>query len=277
MFNNSNCKKIVNAALAIALTFSTFNLASKCQSIPDAQAIEFAKLAHERAQAVWDQAEKEAKEKGITLTCKNCREVETIMGQYCPFNSDVPTIVDHKTFEELKTNKIVLYRGFAAPSEELANQWSLNTKIGIYKQGEEHNGLFCSIYKKQSDCPEGGSPLDMAAESYTDLDPHKRIISFFYDPEKARIGHGIYQIIEAYEEMCNYSKKVDNSRMALTDHELESLTDRDRFLYFITFGCSAAKFVSQLLGYDAIETHDWQYQIFNTGILTFDEQDEIIE
>ena len=86
MFNNSNCKKIINTAIAVALTFNAFNLASKCQSIPDAQAIELAKLAHERAQAVWDQAEKEAKEKGITLTCKNCREVETIMGQYCPFN-----------------------------------------------------------------------------------------------------------------------------------------------------------------------------------------------
>ncbi len=69
----------------------------------------------------------------------------------------------------------------------------------------------------------------MAAESYTDSAPHKRIISFFCDPEKARIGHGIYQIIEAYEDMCSYSKKVGNSRMALTDHELGSLTDRDRF------------------------------------------------
>lgn len=277
MFNNSNYKKIVSKVLAAMLTLTTFSSASKCQSIPEAEAMELANLVYERAQAVWERATKEAKEKGTTLTCKNCLEVETIMGQYCPFNSDVPTIVDHKTFEELKTNKIVLYRGFSAPSEDLANQWSINTKTGVYKQGEEHNGLFCSIYKKQSDCPEGGSPLDMAAESYTDSAPHKRIISFFCDPEKARIGHDIYKIIETYEEMCSYSKKVGNSRMALTDSELESLTDRDRFLYLITFGCPATKYFAQLLGYDAIESDDWQYQIFNPGILTFDEQDEIIK
>lgn len=82
-------------------------MASKCQSIPDAQAIELAKLAHEKAQAVWDQAEKEAKEKGITLKCKNTLDVESIIDQYCSFDSDVPNIVDHETFEELKTNKIV--------------------------------------------------------------------------------------------------------------------------------------------------------------------------
>ncbi len=45
---------------------------------------------------------------------------------------------------------------------------------------------------------------------------------------------------------------------------IESLTDRDRFLYLITFGCSAAKIFSQLLGYDVAETDGWQYQIFNT-------------
>lgn len=277
MFNNSNYKKIINKVLAAMLTLTTFSSASKCQSISEAEAMELANLVYERAQEVWEQAEKEAKEKGITLTCKNCLDVETIMDQYCLFNSDVPKTVDHATFEELKTNKIVLYRGFAAPSENLANQWSINTKTGVYKQGEEHNGLFCSIYKKQSDCPEDGSPLDMAAESYTDSDSHKRIISFFCNPEKVRIGHGIDRIIETYEEMCSYSKKVVNSRMALTDSELESLTDRDRFLYLITFGCPATKYFAQLLGYDAIESYDWQYQIFNPGILIFDEQDEIIK
>lgn len=209
MFNNSNCKKIVNAALAIALTSSTFNFASKCQSIPEAEAMELANLVYERAQAVWEQAEKEAKEKGITLTCNNnLDDVESIMDQYCPFDSDVPKIVDHETFEELKTNKIVLYRGFAAPSEELANQWSLNTKTGIYKQGEEHAGLFCSTYKKISDLPTEAHK-GMAAEDYTDSGPHKRIISFFYDPEKARIGHDICQIITAYNKMRNYSEILD--------------------------------------------------------------------
>lgn len=277
MFNNNSYKKIVNIVLVVMLTLNTFSTASQCQQISDSEATALAELVYKRAQEVWERATKEAKEKGITLTCRSIPEVEAIMDQYCPFNSSLPKIVDHKTFEESKTNKLVLYRGFAAPSEALANQWSIDTKTGVYKQGIEHDGLFCSIYKKQSDCPEYGSPLDMAAESYTDSDPYKRIITFFCDPEKARIGHDIYKIIETYEEMCSYSKKVGNSRMALTDHELGSLTDRDRFLYLITFGCPATKYFAQLLGYDAIESDDWQYQIFNPGILTFDEQDEIIK
>ncbi len=109
MFNKCNCKKIVSKVLAAMLTLITFSSASKCQSIPETEAMELAKLVYERAQAVWEQAEKEAKEKGITLTCKNRLEVETIMGQYCLFNSDVPTIVVINTFEESKTNKTVFY------------------------------------------------------------------------------------------------------------------------------------------------------------------------
>lgn len=105
MFNKCNCKKIVSKVFAAMLTLITFSSASKCQSIPETEAMELAKLVYERAQAVWEQAEKEAKEKGITLTCKNRLEVETIMGQYCPFNSDVPTIVDHKHIRRIKNQQ----------------------------------------------------------------------------------------------------------------------------------------------------------------------------
>ena len=67
MFNKSNYKKIISKALAVVLALTTFSSASKCQSISDAEAMELAKLVYERAQAVWEQAEKEAKDPSLTL------------------------------------------------------------------------------------------------------------------------------------------------------------------------------------------------------------------
>lgn len=349
MFNNSNCKKIINTAIAVALTFSTFNFASKCQSIPEAQAIELAKLAHERAQAVWAQYEEDSKKAGKTAQCKSFDDIAAILNKYCPHNSEAPKIVKHKKFEELKVGKKLLYRGIAGTSDSKVDKLSAETKNGKFRDGEENSGVFASTYKKVTDLPlvylpqvaaenyavvgqcfntpagarqfearhtfciklfgsnyQSMSPIELL-NRYNELvkkegkeklsklfgdifkevektydfswyQPPKepstgRILSFFYDPSKAKILYDGIKIVKKYQEL--YPPTLDsNGAVKFKDAKTTFLslqpTDVSTNLY-------GAKLIAQLLGYDAAETDDWQYQIFNTGILTFDEQDEIIK
>lgn len=134
MFNNNSYKKIVNIVLAVMLTINTFSTASQCQQISDSEATALAELVYKRAQEVWERATKEAKEKGITLTCKSIPEVEAIMDQYCPFNSSLPKIVDHN-IRRIKNKEIGViqrlcrsFRSFGKSVVYRYKNWRLQTR-----------------------------------------------------------------------------------------------------------------------------------------------------
>ena len=190
-----------------------------------------------------------------------------------------PITLTHDDFINQSKDKQLLYRGISSDEDnmnksneeqqKILNQYVTQLKNGEFFEGHEKSGMFATNIKSTCDIPvnqftkHGIKAFEQSAEFYANkFKGFGKIVSFFYDPSTTTIINRD-MVFDAYKEIYEtLSKEIDNPSKKL-------------FLsLFKCCGLPTFKAMQQLSEVDILKSYDWQYQIFNPGVLVFDEQDD---
>lgn len=190
-----------------------------------------------------------------------------------------PITLTHNDFINQSKDKQLLYRGISSgkdnidkskeEQQKILNQYVAQLKNGEFLEGYEKSGIFATNIKSMRDIPNeqfikhGIKALEQTAEFYAnEFKGSGKIVSFFYDPSTTKIINRD-MVFNAYKEIYeNLSSEIDNP---------------SKKLFLSLFDCSGLptyKAIHQLSRAEILISNDWQYQIFNPGVLVFDEQDD---
>ncbi len=243
------------------------------------QAEKIADSVYKKANLVWERLIADEAQQGIVGkdALSNINDdnyhINTIkiLDKYC-YNYRKPRVISHEEFEKQKVDKTVLYRGIKAETHKVLDERTKQLFSGKFADGAENSGIFASVFKEIKDIDGDISTSTEAAAEYYAIEgcQNGRIYSFFYDPHEVNVLHDPYTVKEIYNK-----KYFDH----FSDWDcMKKASAKDLFLSMcLGYYPLETKCLSRILNCDAVETHGWQYQIFNPGILVFDAEYQDIE